>query len=51
MIVGAVGVLKGFPNASEADIVRAMDGHISRCGTCRRVVAAIPAAARKGVQA
>jgi nicotinate dehydrogenase subunit A len=51
MIMGAVGLLKRFPNASEADIVKGMDGHICRCGTYPRVVAAIRAAARKGVHA
>jgi len=51
MIMGAVGLLKRFPNASEADIVKGMDGHICRCGTYPLVVAAIRAAARKGVHA
>lgn len=51
MIMGAVGLLKRFPNPSESDIVKGMDGHICRCGTYSRVVAAIRAAARKGVHA
>ncbi len=51
MIMGAVGLLKRFPNPSEGDIVKSMDGHICRCGTYSRVVAAIRAAARKGARA
>jgi aerobic-type carbon monoxide dehydrogenase small subunit (CoxS/CutS family) len=51
MIMGAVGLLKRFPNASEADIVKSMDGHVCRCGTYPRVVAAIRSVARKGVHA
>jgi aerobic-type carbon monoxide dehydrogenase small subunit (CoxS/CutS family) len=51
MSMGAVGLLKGFPNASEAYIAGGMDVPIYRCATCPRVAAAIPAAARKGVQA
>jgi aerobic-type carbon monoxide dehydrogenase small subunit (CoxS/CutS family) len=51
MIMGAVGLLKRFPNASEADIVKSMDGHVCRCGTYPRVVAAIRSVARKGAHA
>jgi len=51
MIMGAVGLLKRFPNASEDDIVKSMDGHVCRCGTYPRVVAAIRSVARKGVHA
>ena len=51
MIMGAVGLLKRFPNPSDADIVKSMDGHICRCGTYSRIIAAIHAAARKGARA
>jgi nicotinate dehydrogenase subunit A len=51
MILGAVGLLKRFPAPTDADIVKGMDGHICRCGTYPRVVAAIRAAARKAVHA
>jgi len=48
MILGAVGLLRHFPHPSEADIVSGMNGHICRCGTYPRIVAAIQAAAKKG---
>ncbi len=51
MILGAVSLLKKNPNPSDAEIVSGMNGHICRCGTYPRVVAAIRAAARKGVRA
>jgi len=50
MILGAVGLLARFPNPSDADIVIGMDGHVCRCGTYPRIVAAIHAAARKGAR-
>src|ERR1044071_7980842 len=48
MILGAVSLLRKTPNPSEADIVTGMNGHICRCGTYPRVVAAIRDASRKG---
>jgi len=48
MILGAVGLLRKTPHPSEAEIVSGMNGHICRCGTYPRVVAAIQAAAAKG---
>ena len=48
MILGAVGLLRKTPHPSEAEIVSGMNGHICRCGTYARVVAAIQAAAAKG---
>jgi aerobic-type carbon monoxide dehydrogenase small subunit (CoxS/CutS family) len=51
MILGAVGLLQRFPNPTDAEIVSGMDGHICRCGTYPRVIAAIHAAARKGAHA
>jgi aerobic-type carbon monoxide dehydrogenase small subunit (CoxS/CutS family) len=47
MILGAVGLLQRFPNPTDADIVSGMDGHICRCGTYPRVIAAIHSAARR----
>jgi aerobic-type carbon monoxide dehydrogenase small subunit (CoxS/CutS family) len=51
MILGAVGLLRKNPHPSEAEIVTGMNGHICRCGTYPRVVAAIQAAAQKGGRA
>jgi nicotinate dehydrogenase subunit A len=51
MILGAVSLLRRNPNPSEAEIVTGMNGHICRCGTYPRVVAAIRSAARKGGRA
>ncbi len=48
MILGAVGLLRRTPHPSEAEIVSGMNGHICRCGTYPRVVAAIQAAAKGG---
>lgn len=51
MILGAVGLLERFPNPTDAEIVSGMEGHICRCGTYPRVIAAIHrAAARKGAR-
>lgn len=51
MILGAVGLLKRNPNPSEAEIVTGMNGHICRCGTYPRIVAAVRSAAQKGGRA
>jgi len=51
MILGAVGLLEKNPHPSEAEIVSGMNGHICRCGTYPRIVAAIQAAAQKGGRA
>ena len=51
MILGAVGLLERTPNPSEAEIVGGMNGHVCRCGTYPRIVAAIRIAAKKGVHA
>ena len=51
MILGAVGLLRRNPNPSEAEIVTGMNGHICRCGTYPKVIAAIQAAAKKGGRA
>jgi aerobic-type carbon monoxide dehydrogenase small subunit (CoxS/CutS family) len=51
MILGAVGLLARNPHPSPAEIVSGMNGHICRCGTYPRIVAAIQAAAGKGGRA
>jgi aerobic-type carbon monoxide dehydrogenase small subunit (CoxS/CutS family) len=48
MILGAVGLLRKNPHPSESEIVTGMNGHICRCGTYPRVVAAIQAVAKNG---
>ncbi|HMB29612.1 MAG TPA: (2Fe-2S)-binding protein [Blastocatellia bacterium] len=45
MIMSGVGLLKKTPNPTDADILRAMEGNICRCGTYPRIVAAIRQAA------
>jgi aerobic-type carbon monoxide dehydrogenase small subunit (CoxS/CutS family) len=51
MILGAVGLLAKNPHPSEAEIVSGMNGHICRCGTYSRIVAAVQSAAKKGGRA
>lgn len=51
MILGAVGLLQRNAHPTEADIVTGMNGHICRCGTYSRIVAAIQTAAKKGGRA
>jgi len=51
MILGAVGLLQKNPKPTEADVVAGMNGHICRCGTYPRIVAAIQSAAKKGGRA
>ena len=48
MILGAVSLLRKNSNPSEAEIVAGMNGHICRCGTYPRVVAAIRQAQKGG---
>jgi aerobic-type carbon monoxide dehydrogenase small subunit (CoxS/CutS family) len=45
MIMSGVGLLKKTPNPTDAEILRAMEGNICRCGTYPRIVAAIRHAA------
>jgi aerobic-type carbon monoxide dehydrogenase small subunit (CoxS/CutS family) len=47
MIMSALALLGKNPNPGEADIVRAMDGNICRCGTYGRIVVAISKAAKQ----
>ena len=51
MILGAVGLLARTPHPTVAEIVSGMNGHICRCGTYPRIVAAIREASRKGAGA
>jgi aerobic-type carbon monoxide dehydrogenase small subunit (CoxS/CutS family) len=48
MILGAVSLLSKNPNPSDAEIASGMNGHICRCGTYPRVMAAIHTAAKNG---
>ncbi len=41
MIMTSVALLQGKKNPSEAEIVDALDGHLCRCGTQTRVLAAV----------
>jgi nicotinate dehydrogenase subunit A len=41
MIMSGVGLLKKKPNPTEAEIIRAMEGNICRCGTYPRIRAAL----------
>jgi nicotinate dehydrogenase subunit A len=51
MILGAVGLLQRNPHPTDGEIAAGMSGHICRCGTYPRVVAAIQSAAKKGGRA
>jgi aerobic-type carbon monoxide dehydrogenase small subunit (CoxS/CutS family) len=45
MIMAAVGLLHQNPSPTEAEIVRQMQPNVCRCGTYRRIISAIQAAA------
>jgi aerobic-type carbon monoxide dehydrogenase small subunit (CoxS/CutS family) len=47
MIMAVVGLLNAQPNPSDADIVRALDRNVCRCGTYPRLIAAVKLAAKK----
>src|SRR5688500_18757025 len=47
MIMSGLSLLKKNPRPSEREIARAMGGNICRCGTYRRIVAAVGLAAKK----
>ena len=47
MIVAGVGLLKSNPNPSREEIIQSMQGNICRCGTYKRVIAAINRAAQE----
>ena len=46
MIVSGVALLKKTPHPSEAEIRRALEGNVCRCGTYPRIVAAVQLAER-----
>jgi aerobic-type carbon monoxide dehydrogenase small subunit (CoxS/CutS family) len=46
MIMAGVAFLKDYPNPTEAEIARGMNGNVCRCGTHPRIVAALRRAAR-----
>jgi len=46
MIMAAVALLEKNSAPTEPEIVRAMNGHLCRCGTYRRIIAAIQDAAK-----
>jgi aerobic-type carbon monoxide dehydrogenase small subunit (CoxS/CutS family) len=41
MILSATALLRKNPNPSDAEILRAMEGNICRCGTYPRILTAI----------
>jgi aerobic-type carbon monoxide dehydrogenase small subunit (CoxS/CutS family) len=45
MVMAAVGLLRANPSPSDAEIVKAMDHNVCRCGTYPRVVTAVRQAA------
>jgi aerobic-type carbon monoxide dehydrogenase small subunit (CoxS/CutS family) len=47
MIVAGAGLLRGNPSPARADILRAMQGNVCRCGTYPRIVLAVEMAARR----
>src|ERR1043166_2333721 len=47
MIMSALALLNKNANPTDAEIVRAMEGNICRCGTSSRIVRAINAAAKQ----
>jgi aerobic-type carbon monoxide dehydrogenase small subunit (CoxS/CutS family) len=47
MVMAAVGLLRANPSPAEADIVKAMDHNLCRCGTYQRIVAAVRQAASR----
>lgn len=46
MILGAVALLRATPRPDRSQILRAMNGHVCRCGVYPRIVSAIEAASR-----
>ena len=47
MIVAGAGLLRGNPNPARADILRALQGNVCRCGAYPRIVLAVEMAARR----
>jgi aerobic-type carbon monoxide dehydrogenase small subunit (CoxS/CutS family) len=51
MIMSGVGLLKKTPHPTDAEILRAMEGNVCRCGTYPRILSAIRRAAGGGESA
>jgi aerobic-type carbon monoxide dehydrogenase small subunit (CoxS/CutS family) len=47
MVMAAVALLERTPAPTNADVARALEGHLCRCGTYPRIAAAVAAAAHK----
>ena len=45
MVMAAVGLLRATPSATDAEIVKAMDHNLCRCGTYARILSAVRQAA------
>jgi isoquinoline 1-oxidoreductase alpha subunit len=50
MIVSAAALLARQPNPTRAEIARALEGNVCRCGVYRRILDAVEAAARRGAK-
>jgi aerobic-type carbon monoxide dehydrogenase small subunit (CoxS/CutS family) len=48
MILSGVGLLKKNPHPTDAEILRAMEGNVCRCGTYPRILAALRRASGNG---
>jgi len=46
MIIASVALLRGNPTPTDAEIRRALEGNICRCGTYNRIIAAVRKASR-----
>jgi aerobic-type carbon monoxide dehydrogenase small subunit (CoxS/CutS family) len=46
MIMGGVGLLGRQPDPSESEIKQSLEGHLCRCGTYPRIVAAVRLASK-----
>jgi aerobic-type carbon monoxide dehydrogenase small subunit (CoxS/CutS family) len=51
MIMSAAGLLKSNPRPTEEEVLEHMQGNICRCGTHRRIVAAVLRASKAGKEA
>jgi nicotinate dehydrogenase subunit A len=46
MLIGAAALLRHTPSPTDAEVRRALDGHLCRCGAHNRIVRAVQRAAR-----
>lgn len=51
MIMSSAGLLAKNPHPTEAEVARALEGNICRCGTHPRIIAAVRSAASSGSRA